>query len=264
MEKIGSLLVSALLISSVSFSSETKKLGFQEKTTIPIAAPRIPGFPRISFRFAYGGDLLKINQSISWTQSVYQENASYSVNYDVEKGRSLGVGLGYKFSDKVGIELGFDLGSRNLVAVNGASIPHPLYFNSPREAGSTDRHSIQENAFSLDLVYSIPFSKLGLDLYAGPTYFIASAELTSAIAFAESSYPYNSVSISAQTEILRTDVIGFNAGLSLNLYLIKNIAVLITARYLWAKADFQPSSGIPPLNLALGGLRLGGGLKLVF
>ncbi|MGA2362140.1 MAG: outer membrane beta-barrel protein [Candidatus Aminicenantales bacterium] len=263
-EKIGVLLVSALFISSVSFSSETKELGFQEKPGFQTTAPRIPRSPKISLRFAYGADLLKVNESISWTQVVYQENASYSVNYDVGKGHSWSVGLGYRFSDQVGIELGFDLASRNLIAGNRASIPHPLYFNSPREADSTERRKIQESAFSLDLIYSIPFGKLGLDLYAGPTYFITSAELTGAIAYTESAYPYDSISITPQTEKLRKNVIGLNAGSSVNLYLSKNFAVFITARYLWAKAGFQPSSGIPQLNLALGGLRLGGGLKLVF
>jgi hypothetical protein len=264
MEKIGVFLVSALLISSVSVSSEIKEPGFQEKPAIQTNAPRIPRSPRISLRVAYGVDLLKANKSISWSQVVYQENALYSVNYDVGKGQSFSAGMGYKFSDHLGIELGFDSASRDLLAENRASIPNPLYFNSPREADSAERRKIQESAFSLDLIYSIPFGKLGLDLYAGPTYFSTRAELTSAIAFTESAYPYDSVSISPQTEKLRKSVIGFNAGSSMNLYLSKNFAVFITARYLWAKADFQPSSGIPQLNLALGGLRLGGGLKLVF
>lgn len=264
MERIGVLLVSALLISSVSFSSETKELGFQVKPAIQTTASRIPRSPRISLRFAYGANLLKVNKSISWTQVVYQENASYSVNYDVGKGPSFSGGLGYKFSDHLGIELGFDSASRDLLAENRASIPNPLYFSSPREADSTERRKIRESAFSLDLIYSIPFGKLGLDLYAGPTYFTTNAELTSAIAFTESAYPYDSVSISPQAEKLKKSVMGLNAGSSMNLYLSKNFAVFITARYLWAKADFQPSSGIPPLNLALGGLRLGGGLKLVF
>jgi hypothetical protein len=264
MEKVGVLLVSALFISSVSFSSETKELGFQEKPAIQTTAPRIPRSPKISLRFAYGAGPSKVNESISWTQVVYQENAVYSVNYDVGKGHSFSAGLGYKFSGHLGIELGFDSASRELIAGNRASIPHPLYFSSPREAANTERRKMQESALSLDLIYNIPFGKFGLDLFAGPTYFSTSAELTSAMAFTESAYPYDSVSISPQTEKLRKSVIGLNAGSSMNLYLGKNFAVFITARYLWAKADFQPSSGIPQLNLALGGLRLGGGLKLVF
>lgn len=265
MNKLVVIFASVLLISSVSYSSETsKKLNFQEKPDIQTATSRLPRSPRISIRFGYGAGLLKENKSISWTQEVYQENATYSVDYDARKGNSLSLGIGYKLSNAVGIDLGLDIASRSLIAGNGASIPHPLYFNSPREAESSKNHKIKENAVFLNLVYSIPFGKLELDLYAGPAYFNTSTELTSAITYTESIYPYSSVSISTQSEKLKKNGFGFNVGSSLNFYMSKSFAVYVSARYLSAKANFLPTSGIPELSLTLGGFKVGGGLKIIF
>jgi len=264
MKRIAIFFVAALGISSALFSGETKEAMSGDWPSSQAAASREAGFPRIFLRLAYGADLLKVRETVSWTQAVYQEDAVYSVNYDVGKGRSLSIGLGYRLSRHVGIELGYDSTSRDLAVENSASIPHPLYFDSPREAAVAETRKARGSAFSLDLIYGIPVGPFGLDLFGGPTYYSASAELTSAISFTESAYPYDSVSISPQSEKLNKGVLGFNAGAGLNLNLGRHLAVMMTARYLWARVSFLPSSGISPLDLSLGGLRLGGGLKILF
>ncbi len=219
---------------------------------------------RVSLRLAYGLGLLKANPTISWTEPVYQEEASYSVNYDIGKGHSILVGIGYRFSEAVGIELGLDLASRRLASENRILVPHPLYFDSPREANSSERSGMTENAVSLDVMVSIPLGRVELDVCAGPAAFFASTELTGAMPFTESAFPYDTVSMVSQTEKLNKSGLGLSAGTSLNIRVSKGLAVSMTARYLLAKARFRPSSGIPELDLALGGLKLGGGLKLVF
>lgn len=219
---------------------------------------------RVSLRLAYGLGLLKGNQSISWTELIYQEEASYSVNYDVGKGHSFLAGIGYRFSETVGIELGLDLASRNLSAVNRILVPHPLYLDSPREADSSERSGMTENAVSLDIMYRIPLGVVELDVCAGPAVLFTSAELTSVLTFTESAYPYDTVSVDSQTKKLNKSALGLSAGTSLDIHLSKGVAVSMSARYLLAKAHFRPSPAIPQLNLALGGLKLGGGLKLVF
>lgn len=243
MRRVVALAASVLMILSLSYSHEAD---------------------RVSLRLAYGLGLLKGNQSISWTETVYQEEASYSVNYDIGKSHSILVGIGYRFSEGLGIEIGLDLASRNLAAENRILVPHPLYIDSPREAHGSERSGMTESAVSLDFMYSIPLGGIELDVCAGPAVIFASTELTSALAFTESAYPYDTVSMNSQTEKLNKSGLGLSTGTSLNIRLFKGVAVSMTARYLLAKVRFRPSSGIPQLNLTLGGLKLGGELKLVF
>ena len=264
MKKIQVLIVLALSFSSVAYSNEAKKLGNQNQPTAQTANAISPRPSRISLRIGYNMGFMKGSESVSWTQEVYQENAADSVDYDAKKGNSFNVGIGYRFSSALGVDLGLEMASRDLGAINSASIPHPLYFNSPREADSTKSYRLKENAVFLNLVYSIPFGKLELDLFAGPAYFMTNTELTSGITFTESAYPYTTVSISSQSEKQKKNLVGFNAGTSLNFYFSKNVALSIGARYRSAKSTYSASSGIPSVSLGLGGLKIGGGLKLVF
>lgn len=258
------MLLSVLLFSIVLYSGESKKACVQEQPAIQPANTTLPKLSRITLRFGYNAGFLKESKSISWTQEVYQENAAYSVDYDAKKGNAFSFGIGYRFSPALGVDLGLEMASRDLSAINGGSIPHPLYFSSPREADSTKNYGLKENAAFLNLVYSIPFGKFEVDLFAGPAYFMTNIELTNEITFTESAYPYSTVSISSQSEKQKKSLVGFNAGTSLNFYFSKNVAISAGTRYLSAKASFLPSSGIPTLSLGLGGLKLGGGLKLVF
>jgi opacity protein-like surface antigen len=263
MKSMQVLIISVLLFSSVAYSIEATNLGIQDQI-VPIADPAPTKSPRIVVRIGYSIGFLEGSESVSWTQEVYQENAAYSVGYDANKGNSFNFGIGYRFSSTLGVDIGLDMASRDLGAINSASIPHPLYFNSPREADNTKGYGLKENAAFLNLVYSVPFGKLELDLFAGPAYFMTSTELTNSITFTESAYPYDTVSISSQSETMKKKGFGFNAGSNLNFYMSKGVAVYVSARYLSAKANFIPSTGIPALSLTLGGLKLGGGLKILF
>lgn len=258
------VLAATLLLSIFVYSDEAIAPSVQDKPSGQTAYAPATKVPRISLRIGYYMGSLKGNESISWTQSVYQENATYSVDYEAKKGNSLNVGIGYKFSKAIGVDLGMDMASRDLGAINSASIPSPLYFNSFREAENTKSYRLKETAISFSLVYSALFGKFEIDLFAGPAYLMSTTELTKSIEFTESAYPYNTVSISTQSEQQKKNLFGFNAGTSLNFYLSKNVAISAGIRYLSGKATYEVSTGIPSVSLGLGGVKFGGGLKLAF
>jgi len=264
MKKIQVLFVSALLLSTFAYSDEAIAPSVQNKPSGQTASAPVTKIPRISLRIGYYMGSLKGNESISWTEPVYQENATYSVDYEAKKGNSFNVGIGYKFSKAIGVDLGLDMASRDLGAINRASVPSPLYFNSFRAAENTKSYKLKETAISFDLVYTALFGKFELDLFAGPTYLMSTAELTKSIEFTESAYPYDTVSISSQSEEQKKNLFGFNAGTGLNFYFSKNVAISVGIRYLSGKATYEVSTGIPSVSFGLGGLKLGAGLKLAF
>ena len=219
---------------------------------------------KIFIKFHYTMGFSEYTKSVSWLEEIYLiVVASYSINYNFEKGNSFNASLGYKFSSSIGIELGMDLCSRNILSDYSASIPHPWLFNSPREADNEGTYKLTENVVYLNFVYSIPFSKFGLDIFGGPAYFLSKIELIKEIQYSYS-YPYETISISANTEEVKKNSFGFNAGTSFNYYIVKGFGIFVNAQYFSSSVDFEPTSDIPGLKLTLGGFKAGAGLKILF
>jgi len=239
-----------------------KEIAITEKPSIAVAVEKKSGRKKFSIRLGYNAGFSTQNESVSWSKEIYYENALFGINYGAKKGNSFNFGLGYKFSHSVGVELGVDIASRNLNANYDASIPHPLYFDSPRETQNMASYKITENAAFLNFVVNFPFSRFGLDLFAGPTYFFASAELIGAIQYSQS-YPYSSITISAQSQKFNKNVFGFNAGASLIFNFSQSMGIFLNGQYFTASADLKPAE-IPGLKLSLGGLKAGGGIKISF
>jgi hypothetical protein len=242
--------------------SKPEEIRATEKATIPVAYEKKPGWKKFTIRLGYNAGFTTQSNSVSWQREIYYENAQFGVDYNLRKGNSFNGGLGFKFSRSMGLEVGFDSGSRNLNASYDASIPHPLYFNSPREGVGTAGYKVTENAAYLNLVLTIPVSRLGLDLSVGPAYFFTSAQLIGSLQYSQS-YPYSSVTLTAQNQKISKNVIGFNAGASLTFYFAQSMGVFISGQYLSGSAEFKPSEA-PGLKLSLGGLKAGGGIKISF
>jgi len=233
-----------------------------QPTQIP--PPYSPPKPKkIFLKFSYNAGFSEDSTPTSWSQEIYYENASYNISNNFAKGNAFIAGLGYKFSSTIGLELGVHISSRNINSDFNVSIPHPLLFNSPRTAENTGSYKLTENAAYLNFVLSIPFSKLGLDLYGGPAYFFTTAQLINQINVSDT-YPYQTVNISAATETIKKNVFGFNAGASLNFYFANSFGIFLNAQYFSGSADFDLSSDIPGLKVSLGGLKAGGGLRILF
>ena len=235
----------------------------KEKQPVLISEEKVQKDNKIFIKFHYTMGFSEDTKSVSWSEEIYFEDASYGINNDFEKGNSFNASLGYKFSSSIGIELGMDLCSRNILSDYSASIPHPLLFNSPRDADNEATYKLTENAVYLNFVYSIPFSKFSLDVFGGPAYFLSKIELIKEIQFSDS-YPYEQISISASTEEVKRNSFGFNAGASFNYCIAKGFDIFVNAQYFSSSVDFEPTSDIPGLKLTLGGFKAGAGLKILF
>ncbi len=235
----------------------------KEKQPFLISKEKIQEDKKIFIKFHYTMGFSEDTKSVSWSEVIYFEDASYGINNDFKKGNSFNASLGYKFSSSIGIELGIDLCSRNILSDYNTSIPHPLLFNSPRNAEKEGSYKLTENAIYLNFVYSIPISKFSLDVFGGPTYFLSKIELIKEIQFSDS-YPYEQISISASTEEVKKNSFGFNAGASLNYYIAKGFGVFINAQYFSSTADFESSTDILGLKLSLGGFKAGVGFSILF
>ncbi len=235
----------------------------KRKKAASLSREKVQKDNKIFIKFHYTMGFSEDTKSVSWLEEIYFEDASYGINNNFKKGNSFNASLGYKFSSSIGIELGVDLCSRNILSDYSASIPHPLLFNSPRDAEKEGSYKLTENAVYLNFVYSIPISKFSLDVFGGPAYFLSKIELIKEIQYSDS-YPYNTITISASTEEVKRNSFGFNAGASFNYNIAKGFDVFVNAQYFSSSVDFEPTSDIPGLKLTLGGFKAGVGLRVLF
>ena len=204
------------------------------------------------------------DQNQSWSESLYGENAEYSVTSKIGKGSNFNLSFGYNLNKAIGIGLGAIIHSSDLDATVNASVPNPWIFDYPRSATGAYATTLKATIFYLDFIYKINFNKFSLGFFAGPAYFNSSAEVISGIEIQEV-FPNDTVTISFSTEKVKKSSFGFTGGLDLNYFFSSHLGVFVEGRYLSGSSTFTPSSQkVPGIKLTAGGLNIGVGLVFQF
>ena len=222
-------------------------------------------YKKIFLRLQYQMGFQQESQSLNISRTVYYENAQYGLGYTANKGNSIDAAIGFRFARMIGVAVGFSSTSRGMTEKTSASIPHPLWMNSPR-SGEIEAASLKINAIDLyfNLMCFLEVWKFGIDIYGGPCYMLTKADIITDISFAEGSYPYTQATVTASTASVKSNVIGFNAGASLGLKLAGNFALFLDGRYVMGKGSYKSGTDIGNLPISLGGLKAGAGIKIMF
>lgn len=220
-------------------------------------------FRRVYFLAGFNAGFQEEDIHKTWTEEIYYETATYTIDYGVKSGYPLFASLGFMFTPGLGLEAGVDITSRDMEGTYTSSIPHPLLFGTNRSAEGSSAYSLGENAVTLSAIYVARFGRMGFDVFAGGAYIMAKAKVISEISFSED-YPYESISLSVSSSEITQNVFGFIGGARLLFHVSDGFAFFVNARYLNGKAEFTPDTGIPGPEITLGGFRAGGGLKLLF
>jgi hypothetical protein len=182
----------------------------------------------------------------------------YDMGVAVRLWRSLHAGLAVSILDKPGSG-----------AVT-ASVPHPLQFNKPRTtSGDIAGAGRTEIGQHIMFGWAIPAAG-GLDflLFGGPTIFTTEQLLVTSLTLSldKEVFPFDELAFpGAQTETLRENVMGYHAGVDMTWRFTDKIGVGLLVRYSNGKKEFVPSSaGAQPVEVTVGGLHAGGGLRVVF
>ena len=232
----------------------------------PAYAPREEApAKKIFIMVGYQIGFQKDASTLDYTETIYQETASYSLAYNVAKGNTIDAAVGYYVGPSWGVKVGASLTSRDVADTTSFSIPHPLWMNTPRTGSLTGSGmAVKETDLYLDLFYSFNAGPATVDIYGGPCYVLSTGTIASAITFTESAYPYSTVTVSQTSADFKSNAFGFNVGASLGYQFGGGVGVFLDARYLSAKATYTTGGSIPDLSVTLGGFRAGGGLKVAF
>jgi hypothetical protein len=151
-----------------------------------------------------------------------------------------------------------------------ARVPHPLQFNKPRTVtGEVPNATRRELGQHIMFGWNVRAAG-GLDflLFAGPSIFATDQLLVKSLRLSLDNevFPFDELAFPpVESETLREDVLGYNAGVDMTWRFARNLGVGLLVRYSEGKKAFTPTpTGSAPANVTVGGLHAGGGLRLIF
>lgn len=219
------------------------------------------------FTVAVGGGLVigasDWSSKASWDS--WAETASVESRYEAPSGTAFQGALGYRFSKHLGVVLAGGWASRDAKASLTATVPHPLYLESPRTVtGEASGLSCKELAFHLDLEWRTVTGPFEIAAFAGPTLARVEATAVSQVSVVEV-YPFDEATYqSATTSVATSDFgLGLNVGASATWLATSHLDLGLEARYVRASVDLAPA-GLAGFSLDAGGLQVAARLRLRF
>ena len=158
-----------------------------------------------------------------------------------------------------------------------AKVPHPLQFNRPRtttgDIADVRRREVGQHFMVGWNLSTVPAPRRrtatrGLDftLFAGPSIFVTDQLFVTSLMLSleKEVFPFDELAFpGAQTQTVRENVLGYNAGVDMTWRFSKNVGVGLLLRYSNGKKSFAPT-GVEPVEVTVGGLHAGGGLRVLF
>jgi hypothetical protein len=201
------------------------------------------------------------------TPLAYAEPATIRSSYEATTGFGPGAALQVSLYRGLGILAGYSRVSRDVSGTLEVSRPHPLYLNRPRSASAElSGYGLSEGAFDIDAAFARSAGSIDWALFAGVTLFSVEADLLDAPGFDEQ-YPYDELTIVSTTaRAVDESATGFNVGgrLDYRFGSSRRFGLGIQVRYSSASVGLVAGADAAETTLDLGGLTVGGGVRLYF
>lgn len=151
-----------------------------------------------------------------------------------------------------------------------ARVPHPLQFNRPRTVtGDVPNATRREVGQHLMFGWNVKAAG-GVEflLFAGPS-IIATDQLvvkSLTLELDKEVFPFDQLAFPfVVSETLRENVMGYNVGVDMSWHFARHVGVGLLVRFSEGKQAFTPTpSGSTAVEVTVGGLQAGGGLRLQF
>jgi hypothetical protein len=220
----------------------------------------------INFNVGFETTSGTLNDSVTF--NLYDESGLKTVEQNVDSGSLFDFSAGTRVWRNVSVGIGYHRGTNTSEASASASVPHPVFFNSNRNAavsaGDLER---TEYAFHLQFGYMLPISDvLSIHVTAGPSFFRLKQQVLSDMTFTEQAFPFTSVDATAVITERTDNVTGVNAGVDVAFQLYDGgdykIGAGMFLRYAGASARIPVIAN--EVDTDVGGLQIGFGARLRF
>lgn len=199
----------------------------QTHTPPPRPRPRQVSGPRFFVDVSVGASALSQALSHNLTGPINRENATIATRYAARNGVLFDAGGGLRLRRQLAIDVAYAYSSTKSVADVSGQIPHPLFFNQPRDIqGSISGVRHADSAVHVDLIWTLPVTA-GLEIraFAGPTFVSIRQDLVSSVNYSET-YPFDTATFtSALTAKRSKSAVGFNAGIDVAKFFTKSFGV---------------------------------------
>ena len=152
-----------------------------------------------------------------------------------------------------------------------ARVPHPLQFNKPRTVTGEILNATRREVGQHIMVGWNVETDGGLEflLFAGPSIFATDQLVVNSLTLTLDAevFPFDELAFPAvESETLRENVMGYNAGVDMTWRVARKIGLGLLVRYSEGKRAFTPTrpTGAAPVDATIGGLQAGGGIRLIF
>jgi len=193
----------------------------------------------------------------------FAEAGSLDVDASHDGGLGFGAALQFDFTPRFGLRASATYVNRDGTLSATGSLPHPLYFDQPREfTAELTGLSWKETSFHLDLVVGGRSGPLDLSLFAGGSLVKVEADVAGSLEKTEA-YPYDEVDATLRTTSVSDSPFGFNAGAGLDYRFSDRVALGAQFFYSRAKAKLPMADG-STLEVDAGGPHVTAGLRFMF
>jgi len=202
----------------------------------------------------------------SLTATVYEEEATYSVDHASSGGGHFDIGGGLRVWRNLAAGVAVTSHSTSAGAGITGVIPHPLFFNRPR-TGSSALVDLEykELGVHAQAAWVMPLNeKISVTVAAGPSFFNVTQSLITNVALAnEIGAPFDTVALgtAATTSVSKTGV-GVNAGFDITYLVTERLGGGLFVRWAGGSVDLPAAGGTQSIDV--GGLQAGVGLRARF
>jgi len=197
----------------------------------------------------------------------YVEQTTIRTGYENGSSFAPEVGVQVSLFRGLGVLASFSQTSRDITGSVDVSRPHPLYFNRPRSASAElGGYGYSERAIHVDVAYGKGAGHLDWSLFGGVTFFNVEVDLLGQPTYTDV-YPYDELTIdTAPATTADASPTGFNVGGRVDYRFGQSGRLGVGALVLYSRgtAEFQASSEASAISLDVGGVQVGGGLRLYF
>lgn len=198
--------------------------------------------------------------------TLYDEPAEIRTTQAIDGGALFEIGATYRVRSPYGVGVSYTSLSRGGDGTISGSLPHPLFFDAPRQfSAAVPGLEHEQQAVHVSAVYFMPFvENVDVAFSAGPSFFTVSQGFARGVSFSENFPDFTTVTIDAiDTATLEESAVGFHIGADALYTFTENIGAGLQLRFTRATANFDISDG-QSAEVKAGGFQVGVGLRLRF